>query len=58
MGVSTSSDIGRFWHDSDLSADDEHTAAARVKNGAKRIYHEATVSRFALEALPIEHRLL
>lgn len=59
VGTSTtSSDIGRYWHDDGLSYNDLHTEAARLKNGAKRIYHEATVSQFALESLPIEHRLL
>lgn len=58
IGKSTTGEIGRYWHDPELEYTDEHTEAARLKNGVKKGFQEATVSRFALEALPIEHRLL
>ena len=58
LGISTSSAIGSYWHDKNLSARDEHTETQRKKNGIKRYLTEQTLSRFPLEALPIEHRLL
>ena len=58
LGMVTSSDIGRYWHDSNLTPLDAHTEALRLKNGVKRVYQEQTLSRFPLECLPIEHRLL
>jgi len=58
LGISTSSDIGRYWHDPNLTSLDAHTEALRLKNGVKRVYQEQTLSRFPLESLPIEHRLL
>ena len=58
LGISSSSDIGRYWHDPSLTALDKHTEALRLKNGVKRVYQEQTLSRFPLESLPIEHRLL
>ncbi|KAL1525823.1 hypothetical protein AB1Y20_020661 [Prymnesium parvum] len=57
-GKATSTDIGSYWHDERLTAADAHADALRLKNGVKRVYQEETLSRFTLEALPIEHRLL
>ena len=57
-GISTSSQVGQYWHDPEINDTDEHLATLRVKNGAKRVLPVEMNSQFALEDLPTQHRLL
>jgi hypothetical protein len=58
MGISTSSQVGQYFHDPELSAHDPVMAKLRAQNGCKRVLPVEENSQFALEALPIQHRLL
>uniref|UniRef100_A0A7S2CUA0 Uncharacterized protein n=1 Tax=Haptolina brevifila TaxID=156173 RepID=A0A7S2CUA0_9EUKA len=58
MGLSTSSDCGRYFHDPLISLDDEIMSSLRLENGRKRVLPVEENSQFALEELPVQHRLL
>ena len=58
QGKTTTSDYGSYFTDPELDATDLWMAQLRAENGIKRILPVQNNSRFALEALPTEHRLL
>ena len=58
LGISTSSQLGQFWHDPILEDKDEAMAIARSKNGIRRLLPIESNSQFALEDIPTQHRLL
>ena len=58
MGISTSSQVGSYYHDPVLDERDPAMAAARAKNGIRRLLPIESNSQFALEDIPTQHRLL
>ena len=58
QGVSTSSQVGSFWHDKHLFGPDLNNAALRHKNGIRRLIPIELRSQFALEDLPTADRML
>jgi hypothetical protein len=56
--ITTSSEVGSYWHDPELEDNDEQMAILRAQNGAKRVLPVEMNSQFALEDLPTQHRLL
>ena len=58
QGKTTTSDIGAYWHDDALDERDQWMDELRAQNGIKRILPVQNNSKFALEALPTQHRLL
>ena len=58
QGISTSSQVGQYWHDPILEDNDIDMARFRAKNGIRRLLPVEMNSQFALEDLPTEHRLL
>ena len=58
QGISTTSDLGSFWWDPQLSEKDPVMDKKRSENGIKRLLPVESGSQFALENLPIGDRLL
>ena len=58
--ITTSSEIGQYWHDDEMDNPhaDEDMARLRAANGCKRVLPVEENSQFALEDLPTQHRLL
>jgi len=58
LGISTSSDLGRFFHDPELDERDPIMDKLRAQNGCKRVLPVEDNSQFALEDIAIADRLL